>query len=182
MTKRALIIIDLQNDYFPSGKFPLVGIDAAAANAAKLLVAARKAGETIVHVRHLSTEPDAGFFVPDTPGAEIHAAVKNQGTEPVVTKNEINAFNRTGLKAALDGAGVEAVTIAGAMSHMCVDAAARAAADFGYAVTIVHDAVATRDLEFGGKTVPAAEVHAAFMSALAFGYGAVTSTADYLRA
>ncbi len=66
------------------------------------------------------------------------------------------------------------------MSHMCVDAGVRAAADMGYPVTVLHDACATLDLEFNGVTVPAAQVHAAMMAAFEFGYASVTSTDDYL--
>lgn len=66
------------------------------------------------------------------------------------------------------------------MSHVCIDATVRAAVDFGYDVTVVHDAIATRDLEFEGTTVPARQVHAAYMTALAFAYAQVVSTGDYL--
>ena len=79
LTTSALIIVDLQNDYFTGGKFQLAGTEAAAANAARLLDAARKAGDLVVHVRHISNEPDAGFFVKDTPGAEINALLQKQG-------------------------------------------------------------------------------------------------------
>ena len=68
---------------------------------------------------------------------------------------------------ALDEKGIDDVVIVGAMSHMCVDATVRAASDFGYKTTTIHDACATRDLEFGESTVPAAQVHATMMSALA---------------
>ena len=68
------------------------------------------------------------------------------------------------------------VVIVGAMSHMCIDATTRAAADHGYRVTVVADACATRDSEFDGRLVPAADVHAAFMSALAFAYAEVKKT------
>ncbi|MBS7539122.1 cysteine hydrolase family protein [Ancylobacter lacus] len=180
MSATALIVIDLQNDYFPSGHFPLVGIEAATANAALVLATARARGDLVVHVRHEALEPDATFFVPGTEGAAINAAVAPRPGEAVVVKNNINAFLGTDLKATLDAAGVGKVVIVGAMSHMCVDAAARAAADFGYEITVVHDAVATRDLEFGGTTVPAAQVQAAFIAALAFGYGAVVSAGDYI--
>lgn len=181
MSKTALIIVDLQNDYFDGGKFPLVGTTAAAANAARLLDAARKRSDVVVHVRHESAEADAPFFAPGTEGAAINPAVAPEPGEPVVVKQAINAFQGTDLKALLDSHGVTDVTVAGAMSHMCIDAVTRAAVDFGYAATVIHDAVATRDLEFGGRTVPAADVHAAFMSALAFGYAAVSSTDDYLK-
>lgn len=180
MAQTALIIVDLQNDYFDGGKFPLVGTDAAAANAAKLIETFRNKGDLVVHIRHESTESDAGFFAPGTEGANIHAAVAPNADEAVVVKHAINAFQGTDLKALLDGKKIEDVVIAGAMSHMCVDAVTRAAADYGFRTTVVHDAVATRDLEFGGKTVPAADVHTAFMSALAFGYASVVSTEAYL--
>ena len=180
MSKTALILIDLQNDYFPGGRFPLFGVDQAAARARRLLDAARAGGHTVVHVQHIATSPDAGFFVKDTEGAETHAGVRPQDGEAIVVKHRINAFLHTDLKTVLDGKGVEKVVIVGAMSHMCVDAGTRAAADLGYTVTVVHDACATRDLEFDGRTVPAADVHAAFMSALAFGYARVAATDEVI--
>jgi nicotinamidase-related amidase len=66
------------------------------------------------------------------------------------------------------------------MSHMCIDGIVRAAADLGYGVTVIHDACATRDLEFNGVVVPAAQVHAAFMSALGFAYAKVVSAEEFL--
>ncbi|MCS3453771.1 nicotinamidase-related amidase [Bradyrhizobium elkanii] len=65
---------------------------------------------------------------------------------------------------------------------MCIDATSRAAADYGYKTTILHDACATCDLPFGGIIVPAVQVHAAFMAALGLAYGTVTTTSDYLAA
>jgi nicotinamidase-related amidase len=182
MSKTALIVIDLQNDYFEGGKFPLHQTDVAAANAARLLDAARRKGDLVVHVQHISAEADAPFFAPGTVGAEIHATVAPKEGELKIIKQQINAFLGTDLKNRLDEAGVDAVTIAGAMSHMCVDAATRAASDFGYSVTVVHDATATRDLEFNGEITPAEKVQTAMMSALAFGYAQVVSTDAYLVA
>ena len=74
------------------------------------------------------------------------------------------------------------LVVVGSMSHMCVDGITRAAADLGYTVTVIHDACASRDLEFNGLTVPAAHVHAAFMSALGFAYASVVSTDGFLVA
>ena len=180
MTKRALVIVDLQNDYFPNGKWTLEGTDAAADNAAKVLADARARGDLVVHVRHEAKEADAPFFVAGSEGAAIHKKVINQGNEPVVTKNHINSFRETNLQSILDKNGVKEVIVAGAMSHMCVDGITRAAVDLGYDTTVIHDACATLDLEFNGVTVPAKQVHAAFMSALGFGYATLRSTKDYL--
>ena len=180
MPSRALLVIDVQNDYFPGGKWELVGMEAAGKNVGRLLEAARKAGDLVVHVRHEFPTAEAPFFVPGSPGAEIHESARNRPGETVVLKHEINSFQKTDLKSILDRQGIQDLTICGAMSHMCVDAATRAAADFGYRCTVVHDACASRDLEFGGQKVPAAQVHAAYMSALAFGYAKSRTTAEHV--
>lgn len=180
MPKRALVLIDLQKDYFPGGRWTLTGIESAADNAAKVLAAARAAGDLVVHVRHEFPTSDAPFFVPGSDGAKIHPKVQSLDGEPVVLKHHVNSFRETDLKALLDRHGVEEVVICGAMSHMCVDAATRAASDLGYRCVVVHDACATRDQEFEGVVVPAAEVHAAFMAALRFGYASLVTADDYL--
>ena len=181
MSKRALILIDIQNDYFPGGKWSLHEMDAAAANAARVLAAARAAGDTVVHVRHEFESMDAPFFTPGSSGAHIHDQVEPRAGESVVLKHKVNAFLGTDLKTLLDKAGVQEVTLVGAMSHMCIDATTRAANDHGFATTTIHDACATRDIEFGGQTAPAAHVHTAIMGALAFLYGDVISTQDFLK-
>ncbi|UVL87732.1 cysteine hydrolase family protein [Pseudomonas sichuanensis] len=181
MSKQALIIIDIQNDYFPGGKWTLDGAEAAADNAARLLDAARKRGDLVVHVRHEFESSDAPFFTPGSAGARIHHKVEPANDEAVVLKHKVNSFRDTNLKALLDQHDVKALTIAGSMSHMCVDAATRAAADYGYDVTVAHDACATLPLAFDGKQVPAAEVHASAMAALAFAYAKVVSTDELLK-
>lgn len=158
----------------------LNGIDVAADNAAKVLAAARAAGDLVIHVRHEFPTTSAPFFAPGSAGAQIHPKVSNLEGEQVVLKHHVNSFRETDLKAILDRAGVTEVVICGAMSHMCVDAGTRAASDFGYQCVVVHDACATRDQEFEGAVIPAAQVHAAFMSALRFGYAKLVSTEDYL--
>lgn len=180
MPKRALVLIDVQNDYFSGGKWPLEGIEPAADNAVKLLAAARAAGDLVVHVRHEFPTTDAPFFAPGSAGAEIHPKVRGLEGEPVVLKHHVNSFRETDLQAILDRHGIEEVVICGAMSHMCVDAGVRAASDLGYNCVVVHDACATRDQEFEGTLVPAADVHAAFMAALRFGYAKLVSTEEYL--
>ncbi|WP_417734499.1 cysteine hydrolase family protein [Rosistilla oblonga] len=182
MTQRtALIVVDLQNDYFPGGKWELDGVEAAAVNAARIVAAVREAGGLVVHVRHEFPTQDAPFFAPGSEGAETHASVLPAAKEPVVVKQQINSFRDTELKAILDKAGVESVLVVGAMSHMCIDAVVRAAGDFGYACTVAHDACATLELEFQGTKIPANYVHGAFMAALAFGYAQVVSTEEAVQ-
>ncbi|MDR0276429.1 MAG: cysteine hydrolase [Paucimonas sp.] len=182
MSQKALIIIDIQNDYFPGGKWTLANADAAADNAAKALAAARARGDLVIHVRHEFESADAPFFAPGSEGAKIHPKLAPLGDEAVVLKHKVNAFLDTPLQSLLGQRRISEVTVVGSMSHMCIDAAVRAAADLGYAVTVLHDACATRDLEFNGTTVPAAQAHAAYMSSLAFAYAQVISTQDWLAA
>ena len=181
MAKQALILVDIQKDYFSQGKWPLAGADAAADNAARLLKAFRDAGSSVVHIRHEFTSEEAPFFTPGSDGAKLHPKVLNQGNEPVVLKHFVNSFRETELQSILDEQGIRELVVVGSMSHMCVDGITRAAADQGYAVTVIHDACASRDLEFNGLTVPAAHVHAAFMSALGFAYASVASTDELLQ-
>ncbi|MEJ1227546.1 Nicotinamidase-related amidase [Pseudomonas sp. NFACC09-4] len=180
MSKQALIVVDIQNDYFPQGKWPLVRAEAAADNAARIIEAFRQAGNQVVHIRHEFTSEDAPFFTPGSEGAKLHSKVLNRADEPVVLKHYVNSFRETELQALLDQHGIEQLVIVGSMSHMCVDGVTRAAADLGYDVTVIHDACATLDLEFNGVVVPAAQVHAAFMAALGFAYANVVSTEQFL--
>ncbi|AZC33719.1 cysteine hydrolase family protein [Pseudomonas chlororaphis] len=180
MAKQALIVVDIQNDYFPNGKWPLVGVEAAADNAARLIQAFRDSGQQVVHIRHEFTSDSAPFFTPGSSGAQLHAKVTNRADEPVVLKHFVNSFRETELEAILDQHGIEQLVVVGSMSHMCIDGVTRAAADLGYDVTVIHDACATRDLEFNGVVVPAAQVHAAFMSSLGFAYASVVPTDEFL--
>lgn len=180
MSNKALVIIDLQNDYFSGGKWELHNIETAAANARKILADARAKNLPVFHVHHEFLMENPPFFEPSTEGAAIHDTLAPLNGETKVLKHQVNAFHETSLKALLDAKGVEEITLVGAMSHMCIDAAARAAADFGFQVTVVEDACASRNLEFEGKTVQADDVHTAYMSALSFAYANVTTTAAYL--
>ena len=180
MKQAALIVIDLQNEYLPTGNLPLSGLDAAVANAVAAIAHARATDVPVIHVRHESASADAPIFAPGTSNVDIQPAVTPRGGEPVVVKRHVNAFRGTDLKHRLDAAGIDELVLVGAMSHMCIEACARAAADMDYAVTVLHDACATLDLAFGGVTVPAGQVHAAAMASLAFGYATVRPTSDWL--
>lgn len=179
MSNRVILVVDLQNEYWPAGNYALDGIETAAANAARVMDHARAKGDLVVNIRH--EMPEGPLFVPGTAGADINDAVRPAPGEPVITKNFPNSFRDTGLSEFLKEKGIEDVVVIGAMSHMCVDATVRAANDLGYNTTTIHDACATRDLDFDGITVPAAQVHAALMSALSFGYGEVISTDAFLE-
>jgi len=174
----ALVVIDIQNDYFPGGAMELSGAAAAAAKAGRAIEWFREKGWPVIHIQHLSARPGAGFFIPGTPGVDFHPFVAPKEGETVIQKHFPNSFRGTELQDKLDELDVKRLCIVGMMSHMCVDATTRAAFDLGYQCVVLADACATRDLEFGHVKVPAAHVHASFMAALAAVYADVTGVKD----
>jgi len=163
---QALLLIDIQNDYFPGGAMELEGSPLAGRKAGELLQAFRRASKPVVHIQHVSTRPGATFFLPDTKGVEIHESVAPLQGETVIRKHHPNSFRDTPLLEHLRGHGVTELVIAGMMTQMCVDSSTRAAADLGFSCLLAGDACATRALSFGGATVPAAQVQTAFLAAL----------------
>jgi nicotinamidase-related amidase len=163
---QALLLIDLQNDYFPGGAMALVGSAEAAARAEALLLAFRRAGRPILHIQHLAAHPGATFFLPGTTGAELQVSVAPLPGEPVFQKHFPNSFRETPLLEHLRGLGCTQLVIAGMMTHMCIDTTVRAAFDLEFQCQLAGDACATRDLTRNGETVPAAQVQAAFLAAL----------------
>lgn len=177
-----LIIIDIQNDYFPSGNMELVNPDKAASNAAKVIDFFRKNNkENIVHVQHIAGSPDLGFFLPDTEGAEIHETVTPQDDEDVIVKNFPNSFLKTDLKEKLEEKGITDLVVVGMMTHMCIDATVRAAVDMSHDTTLIEDACATTEMSYGDTVVPAEQVHISFVSALGSLYCDVSTTEDFLQ-
>ena len=162
----ALILVDIQNDYFPGGANPLHRQEEAAERARNVLDMFRARALPVVHVRHVNTRAGATFFLPDTPGAEIHESVRPVDGETVITKNFPDSFLKTSLQAHLDGLDAKRLVVCGSMTHMCIDTTVRSAAGLGYSLLVPHDACATRDLTWAGNAVPAGTVHSAFMAAL----------------
>lgn len=167
----ALLVIDIQDFYYPGGLVPLSAPEAAGANAARLLSHAREMGALVVHVGHNASA-----------GRGFHADVMPLESEAVVMKDEVNAFLGTDLQQRLQAAGIKRLVICGMQTHMCVEAATRAAADLGYDVLVAGDACATRDLKYGDTVVPAAQVQAVTLATLDRTYAKVVDLAAALEA
>ena len=172
--KTALLLIDIQNDYFPGGKMELEGPVEAAQKANELLQCFRDHNLPTVHIQHVSLRPDATFFISGDRGTDINDITPHYEGEPLVQKHYPNSFRETNLLDLLKGWKIERVIITGMMTHMCVDATARAAADLGFKIMVAEDACATRTLTYGETVIPAEHVHKAFLAALK-SYGQVMS-------
>lgn len=179
--KTALILIDIQNDYFSNGKMELHEPEVASKNASKILQKFRNENLPIIHIQHISTRFDATFFIPNTKGAEIHNDVKPLKEEKVITKHYPNSFRDTDLLKILKEKNIKKIVICGMMTHMCVDATTRASKDFGFDCIVIGDACATKDLEINAEKVKATEVQKSFLCALNYFYANVINTQEYLK-
>lgn len=177
----ALLVIDIQNDYFPNGKMTLTNPDYAAQNAAKLLAHFRHTNTPIFHVQHITEGEIIPFFHPNTEGVEIHESVRPLESETVIVKNTPNSFFNTNLHEKLQEHGVKELIVCGMMSHICIDATVRSAVEHGYVCQVIEDACATTTLQIEEKTISAEHVHYAFMAALNGMYATVTTTEAFLK-
>jgi len=169
--ERALIIIDIQDFYFPGGDAELVNPEEAAGNAFRVLEYFRDNDEPVVHVRH-NYEP----------GGNIHQAVAPGEGEKVISKDYANSFRDTGLLEHLRKNNIKELIIAGMQTHMCVEATTRAAADKGFRCTVISDACTTRDLNYGDKVINWEDVHYSTLSTLKGGYATIMTASEFIEA
>ena len=176
----ALLIIDIQNDYFPGGKMALEGTRQASENAAALLSTFRRLQLPVIHIQHVAQRAGATFFLPDTEGVKIHASVAPRADETVITKHYPNSFRHTGLLDYLKEQQISKLVIAGMMTHMCIDSTTRAACDLELTIQLAHDACATRALSFGAVEIAACDVHNAYIAALDGSFATALSTQEII--
>ena len=173
----ALLLIDIQNDYFPDGTMELEGSVAASLQAKRVLSYFRDNQLLRLHIQHIATREKATFFLPNTFGVNIYEQVQPLTSECVIEKHFPNSFRETVLFDVLQQHNVDHVVILGMMTHVCIDASTRAALDFGFRCTVLQDACATKTLEFDDHAVSAKDAHHAFLAALRF-CGAEVLTVD----
>lgn len=178
----ALLLIDIQNDYFQGGRCELRDPLAALAKARRILEAFRARNAPVFHIRHVNTAENAVFFTPGSFGAEIRAEVAPIPGEREIVKRGPNSFYRTELDKALKRMKIRRVVACGMMSHMCVDTTVRAAKELGYEIDLIEDACATKDLRWRGSILAARDVHGAFMAALDRMFAQVTTADQWLGA
>lgn len=178
LAEATLVLIDLQYEYL-DGPLALTGVGAALERASALLAAVRAAGGRVVHVAHAG-RPGGPFDRAVRRGA-IVAAVAPRPGEPVVEKRAVSAFLDTDLATRLPEPGAAPLIVAGFMTHNCVSSFVRDAGDGGHAITVAHDACATRPLPGpAGIVIDAADLHAASLAGLADRFARLASVAEIL--
>jgi nicotinamidase-related amidase len=164
--KIALVLVDIQNDYFSGGKNPLNNPEKAAENAKIALELFRNRNLPIIHIQHISLQEGATFFLPDTDGKEIYNSVKPKNNEMVLIKHKPDSFFQTGLHENLKKMGVEKIVVCGMMTHMCIDTTVRSAKNYLYEVLLLSDACTTKDLLWENEKIMAENIHKTFMASL----------------
>ena len=179
--KKALLIIDVQNDYFDKGAYPLSNANMAVKNIQGVLGKFRAEGDLVVFIKHINMNESATFFKPATLGSEIYKSIEPIEGEKIIIKYTPNSFKDTELHQFLRLQKIEELVIVGIMTQHCVDTIVRAAYDLGYSNILLHDCCATKELVFNGETIAANIVQSSFMAALSRGFSDVMSFTEYLR-
>lgn len=175
--KTALLIIDVQNDYFEGGKCELVNPMKALTNVEYALNYFREKSQTIIHVQHINDNGTITYFYPNTEGAEINERVKPRKGEYLVNKNDPNCFFKTNLRDIIKDENITTLVVCGMMTHMCIDTTVRACRYEGLEVILLSDACATKKLKINEKVIPAEAVHDGFIAALNNRFAKVIETA-----
>ena len=168
--RTALLIIDIQEFYFPGGAVPLDKPEAASRNVGRLVEKFRAEDRLVVHIGHNVAKEKA-----------FHEDVMPRDGEKIFIKDEVSAFNGTDLEEYLRENKIDRLVICGMQTHMCVEGAVRAAYDLGFECILVGDACATRTLEFEDRSIEAAKVHDSTLSSLNGAYATVVDTETFLK-
>lgn len=144
--KRALLVIDVQNDYFADGKFPLWNAEATLDRIEAAIRKADAQGVAVIIIQHIA-DPAHGispFFNQGSSGAEVHPRILAAAPgAPVVVKQFADSFVGTTLEATLAEPGVSELLVCGMMTQNCVTHTAISRAAEKYQVSILADCCTT---------------------------------------
>jgi nicotinamidase-related amidase len=145
MPQAALIVIDVQNDYFPTGAYPLHDTQAVLERTVQAVRSAQAQGLPVVLVQHVAKGPSP-FFNADTEGVQIHPLLRAAAPDaPVVVKAHADSFLNTTLQTTLAARGVDTLWLCGMMTHHCVTHTALSPQAQGYTVHVLEDLCTTVD-------------------------------------
>ncbi|MDH4249205.1 MAG: cysteine hydrolase [Deltaproteobacteria bacterium] len=165
MAQRALIVIDVQNEYFPGGAWALPDAPRTLPNILRLIEQSRERGEAVVFIRHVTPET-APVFARGSKGSELHQALSVRPEDPVLEKAHPSSFQGTGLLDWLKARDIKELDICGYMTQMCCDTTTREAYARGYTVRLFSDATCAKDQEYNGEIIPHSVVYKTHLATL----------------
>lgn len=184
LAKTALILIDIQEEYFtPESPLFLPNSMTAAHQASHLLTWARQQSVSVIHIQHIAAHPDSPVFTPKSTRVQLHHTVAPLEHEQIIQKQKPSSFFGTNLQTQLEKQAIESVIIVGFMSHMCVSTTARDAAQLGYHVIVVEDACTSRDLvnSVTGEVIPYTQVHHTALAEISDAFAYVTQVEKIIK-
>ncbi len=158
--KRALVVIDVQNEYF-TGKLPVSHPADSLPNILRAMDAAAAEHVPVVVVQHSAPQPDSAVFREGSREWELLPEVSERPHNVVIQKNLPGSFTGTELESWLRQRGLDTLVIAGYMTQMCCDTTARQAVHLGFNVEFLSDATGTLDFKNDAGSVTAEELHRA---------------------
>ena len=177
--KQALLIIDVQNEYF-TGKLPVSYPQGSFENILKAMDWAHTSHVPIAVIQHTSLAPESPTFRQGTPGWELHGEIKRRHADIVLEKHMPGSFTGTGLEDWLKKNDVTTVTIAGYMTQMCCDTTARQAFQRGYAVNFLSDATGTLSVTNAAGSISDADLHRAILVTQQMRFARVMKTDEWI--
>jgi len=165
VAKRALVVIDVQKDYFPGGVWALPDAERTLPRIGKLIERSRSRGEPVVFIQHV-TPTGSPVFAQGTAGMEFAAGLDVRAGDPVFQKRHPSSFQDTGLPEWIAKEGIGELDICGYMTHMCCDTTTREGYSRGMAIRLYSDATAARELTVDGSKLTHDTVHRVSLGAL----------------
>ncbi|MFB3812918.1 MAG: cysteine hydrolase family protein [Terriglobales bacterium] len=179
LTRRALLVIDVQNEYF-SGKLPVTYPPGSLANVLRAMDAAHRAGMAVVIVQHTAPQADSSVFRKGSPQWELHPDVAARPHDLLIQKSLPGSFTGTDLEAWLRERNIGTVVIAGYMTQMCCDTTARQALHLGWNVEFLADATGTLAFDNAAGAVRDEELHRAILVTQQARFSSVLRTDEWI--
>lgn len=178
--KRALLVIDVQNEYF-TGKLPVSYPDGSLGNIVKAMDTARDFNIPVVVIQHRALKGDSPVFRFKSPEWELHPEIAGRPRNILIDKTMPGSFTGTELDIWLKSNKIDTVTISGYMTQMCCDTTARQAYHLGYKVEFLSDATGTLGFSNNAGSVTAEELHRAILVTQAQRFSAVMNTSEWTK-
>lgn len=181
--RRALLVVDVQNDYFTGGALPITHppVETSLQNIARAMDAAHAAGIPIIVVQH-SLPAGAPAFSPGSTGWAIHPDIASRPADLHIEKTLPSAFTGTPLGQWLRDHRIDTLSITGYMTHNCDASTVFEAFHAGYTVEVLSDATGALAYENDAGRATAEEIHRVFSVVFHSNFAAVTDTARWLEA
>lgn len=177
--RRALLVIDVQNEYF-TGKMPVSYPAGSLEHILDAMDAAHASGVPVVVIQHSAPQPESTVFRKGSDGWQLHPDIARRSHDLLIEKNLPGSFTGTELEQWLHAHRIDSVTICGYMTQMCCDTTSRQAVHLGFDVEFLADATGTLDVSNSAGSISARDLHNAILAVQQSRFARVMTTGEWL--